>query len=221
MPREFKIAGGDDEFNSRNRSVFDQLNSLSPSVRTSTSVSVDDFPERSHRRRSHETRHLRGQESLFKRPDPPPPRWHGGQRIADHQKNPHKWTRYSLGDVSSEDMSDRTNTSTALSFLNELRKRREQKEEDEMETDEPTQQVQFKRPARKQGAAKEAREASPEGKPEGPIFRGSKRVMPEYIVGQRSGQSSRRGDRKSQADGKSKKLKLDHLMMEDEDGDSD
>lgn len=36
----------------------------------------------------------------------------------DHQKHPERWTRYDLGDVSSQDLSERSNAAAALSFLN-------------------------------------------------------------------------------------------------------
>merc|ERR1719228_454953 len=41
--------------------------------------------------------------------------------IPDHRKNPHKWTKYTLEDVSADQMSDRSNTKAALQFLTELK----------------------------------------------------------------------------------------------------
>ncbi|XP_065340144.1 U5 small nuclear ribonucleoprotein TSSC4 [Cloeon dipterum] len=226
MSGEFRLWGGDAEFNSRNKSVFDQLSSLSPrSAAAAPAVSLSDLSRASPRRRSKEketTRQLRGQESLFKRPELPPPR-HQPRQPPDHHKNPHRWTHYTLGDVSRDDMSDRTNTSTALSFLDELRKRRERDGED-MEVDgQPPQPVLFKKPVRSARDRKKSPEPSKSG--EGPVFQGTKRVMPEYVVGQkrrgvgREAKESRKGDKPMHSD--SKKLKLLHLLKDDDDDDQD
>lgn len=44
------------------------------------------------------------------------------RNVPGYRKNPEKWTCYSLEDVSSADMSEATNTSAALAFLEERRK---------------------------------------------------------------------------------------------------
>jgi Tumour suppressing sub-chromosomal transferable candidate 4 len=240
MSKEFSLTGGDADFANRQKSVFDQLGSISVPSSTTPSVTIDDFKSRrdsssrrssssssrdqdSPRKRSRETREtkqFRGQESLFKRPEPPPPWRRGGGRMPDHKRNPQGWTRYSLGDVSSDDMSDRTNTSTALSFLNELKKRKDRDEyddEDKMDVDEKRQSLQFKRPARKQNEVEVFCPSAERSDSQGPQFRGSKRVMPEYVVGQKSGKSVKRGDVKVKKDAQNtREMKLSHLVDSEE-----
>jgi Tumour suppressing sub-chromosomal transferable candidate 4 len=43
--------------------------------------------------------------------------------MADHRRNPQSWTKYSLADVTTDQLSDRSNTSAALDFLKQLRRR--------------------------------------------------------------------------------------------------
>jgi len=229
MSKDFHLSGGDADFNSRQKSVFDQLGAISSPSSTSSSVSLDDFQShrestsrRTQQKRSHETRHLRGQESLFKRPEPPNPRWRGqNKRMPDHRTHPQKWTHYSLGDVSNDDMSDRTNTSTALSFLNELRKRKERDSDQEMDLDRTQQTVQFKKPVQRRNKVETFQPSAERNEPRGTLFRGSKRVMPEYVVGQKSGQGAKKvRDVKDKNEAKkSDQMRLTHLM--DAEGDED
>lgn len=46
-----------------------------------------------------------------------------GAALADHRRNPQNWTKYSLADVTTDQLSDRSNTSAALDFLKQLRRR--------------------------------------------------------------------------------------------------
>lgn len=144
--------------------------------------------------------------------------------MPDHRRNPHGWTHYSLGDVSSDDMSDRTNTSTALSFLNELKKRKESDDFDseDMDVDEKRQNLQFKKPTRKRNEVEVFRPSAERSESQGPQFRGSKRVMPEYVVGQKSGKGVKKSGVKVTKDSKNtNEMKLSHLMdSEDEDEDA-
>lgn len=242
MSKEFSLTGGDADFANRQKSVFDQLGSIStPSSATST-VTIDDFksrrdtssrrssrdqdnPRKRSREQTKETKPFRGQESLFKRPEPPPPWRRGGGRMPDHRRNPQGWTHYSLGDVSSDDMSDRTNTSTALSFLNELKKRKDgddYDDEDEMDVDEKQQSLQFKRPVKKLNDVEVFHPSAERSDSQGPTFRGSKRVMPEYVVGQKSGKSVKKGDVKVKNDAKNtREMKLSHLNMDCEEVEED
>lgn len=232
MSKEFSLTGGDADFANRQKSVFDQLGSISvPSSSTTSTVTFDDFKSRqdsssrrssrdrqdSSRKRSRETKQFRGQESLFKRPEPPPPWRRGGGRMPDHRRNPQGWTHYSLGDVSSDDMSDRTNTSTALSFLNELKKRKDTDDnEDGMEMDGKQQTLQFKRPVRKRNEVEVFRPSAERSDSQESQFRGSKRVMPEYVVGQKIGKNVKRGGAKVKDEAKqnTKEMTLSHLNMD-------
>lgn len=230
----FSISGGGADFANRQKDLFEKLKEAEKGVNIShqdvIAPSISHHPTQREelamdfeasnqlkRKRRSETKHLRGKESIFKRPEVPPP-WQG-RKMPDHKKNPQKWTRYSLGDVSQDDMSDTTNTSTALSFLSELRKRKETSgpmddDDDEREETRSQGSIVFKRPNTSRRAVVEI-DDQPVDRLEssGPVFRGSKRVMPEYIVGQGSKRSSKKkDDKKSQEKNATKELKLDHLF---------
>ncbi|KAK6189851.1 hypothetical protein SNE40_001832 [Patella caerulea] len=72
----------------------------------------------------------KGDASNFRKPyfRPPSNRRFNKQTIPDHKKHPEKYTCYSLGDVSSSDMSNTSNSRAAFDFLEERRKYREQQE---------------------------------------------------------------------------------------------
>ncbi|KAF4519808.1 hypothetical protein B566_EDAN006822 [Ephemera danica] len=220
-------SGGGSDFLSRQKSLFDKLDAAEQAsscrrtiTETPESMShrhhvFDSSTHNKHKKRA-ETKRFRGQESIFVKPDPPSP-WQG-KRIPDHRKNPHKWTKYSLGDVSPDDMSDKTNTSTALSFLNELQKRKElsKRSSEKMEEDSKnvTSQVVFKKPTKLKCPQEE--------NPESSTFRGSKRIMPEYVVGQGKGTNKRNSQTQNKKDKSAKsELALDHLLEFDEELDSD
>jgi len=137
----------------------------------------------------------------FKKPDKFKPR---GKSVPDHRKHPDKWTKYSLADVSPDDMSDRSNTKAALQFLNKL------KEDKAGEKEEPadlTQKVVFKKREKR-----EEKEEEPEGEKK---FSGNVRVMPQAEIGRKKSKVS-----KTSGKGKTNEvsLKLSHL---DEDEDCD
>lgn len=173
---------------------------------------------------------FRGKESIFKRPEVPPPRMKNKRTIADFRINPQKWTYYNLEDV--PDMSDESNTKAAFSFLTELRERREREAEKQkiqerlqnssMEVDEDDNSstssksamssctVKFQKPLK----IKE-KSVIEELKPE---FRNNVVVMPEYEFGTRSVPKKKKSQRNvpTQKLDKSKQLKLDHLQTDDD-----
>lgn len=171
------------------------------------------------------TKQFRGKESIFKRPEGPAPRTNL-RSIADHHRNPHKWIKYSLADVSNDDMTDCSNARVAFSFLKELRARkmREQTQEqkDEMDVDDPnlnSNKIIFK--MKKSEPAVEFRKLEDESKSTDgssvviehgstPTFRGSKLVMPEYVVGQKQKKKDKKCRPIVKAE-QTKQLKLDHL----------
>ncbi len=51
----------------------------------------------------------------------------------DHRRNPQNWTKYSLEDVSTDQLSDRSNTAAALDFLKQLKRRKTVKKVEENE----------------------------------------------------------------------------------------
>src|SRR5699024_3675435 len=100
--------------------------------------------------------------------------------IPDFKKNPHKWKKYSLADVKDEDMSDRSNTKTALSFLNELKSRNIMDTSDSESTSEEPRKIVFnKLPSTLKTTSLNNKEEVKSS------FRSSKVVMPEYVVGQK------------------------------------
>lgn len=173
------------------------------------------------------TKQYRGKESIFKRPELPAPRRAVGRNsVADHQRNPHKYTKYSLGDVSPQDMSDRSNTAAALSFLQELRARKDS--EDPMDVTELPKAIVFK-PTRAKterhttslGAVSSVTTVASSEEADRPSFRSSKLVMPEYVVGQKKaskkkGSSDLEASSESGKKSRTKEVTLGHLMDEED-----
>lgn len=175
------------------------------------------------KKRKHETQKFRGRPSIFKRPQGPAPRsiYRG---IPDYHRNPHKWIKYSLDDVSNEDMTDRSNTRVALSFLKELKARKAQMTE-KMDIDDnkilfkskktgSTSKIPFKRP--------EVETANCENSSvivctdDKPMFKNTKIIMPEYVVGQKQVKKIKK-NKLPIVSSSSTKIKLDHLQELDED----
>ena len=194
----FFIKGGDLGFADRQKSIFDLLTVAEKEKieRQSTSdveMSEDDGKSIdnkvvSRKRTRSQMKQFRGKESIFKKPDLPPPRFRNRDNIPDHQRNPHKWMKYSLADVSQDDMSDRSNTAAALSFLKEIEER---KGSIDMIVDISPSEITFKQPKNKSkllihhdssvNIVTENTDIVEEVKK--PSFRSSKLVMPEYVIG--------------------------------------
>jgi len=180
-------------------------------------------------RQKRETKRFRGKESIFKRPEGPAPRANF-RNIPDYHRNPHKWVKYSLDDVSSEDMTEHSNTQAAMSFLKELKARREKEKVDEYgeEMDiEPCEssaqdstEIRFKKRTsqitfRKPKAIETADNAAIAEPDEKPIFRSSKIILPEYVIGEKPKKTRKRNQLVVKVD-RSKELRLDHLQEPDE-----
>ncbi|XP_012283959.1 protein TSSC4 [Orussus abietinus] len=235
-PGDFTIVGGDSAFANRQKLLFDKLSMAEKMCSKDTNNTPPLFPEIPHVRKERlnkirETKRFRGRESIFKRPEGPAPRTNI-RSIPDHHRNPHKWVKYSLEDVPTEDMSERSNAQAAYCFLRELkaRKVREQKEEEmKMEIDDAqstmekikekanksTSRVEFKKPSTENEEVK----GSPviiehDGKP---LFRSSKIIMPEYVVGEKPKKVKK--SRPVIKIDRSKQLKLSHLEEVDADAD--
>ncbi|KAK2582340.1 hypothetical protein KPH14_004676 [Odynerus spinipes] len=182
------------------------------------------------RKRKHETHKFRGRQSIFKRPEGPAPR-SIYRSVPDYHRNPHKWIKYSLDDVSNEDMTDRSNTHAALSFLKELKARKEAKlmkmDIDKTVThsndnkisfrsrkNESTSTIAFKKP--------ESESIESESLPvivctdDKPMFKNSKIIMPEYVVGQKQVKKIKK-NKLPNTSCSSRQIKLDHLQDLDED----
>ncbi|XP_058832958.1 U5 small nuclear ribonucleoprotein TSSC4 [Topomyia yanbarensis] len=180
----------------------------------------DDSANRRDQRPAHKSiRKFRGRESIFKRPALPINKCLPASRIPDFKKNPHKWTKYSLEDV---DISDRSNTAAALSFLRDMES---QKQDDALMAEETVGEgstsfrgkVRFNRSLKLKSQLEEEEDPSTteENRPK---VKGTKVLMPEYVVGlkMKKAKTAKLGSASSKRD-HSKELKLDHLL--DEDGD--
>lgn len=220
------------DFTNRQKSIFDQLDAIKVANHSETNlnkgqakkflktvggrVAVD--VDSDHKGKKIDFKHFKGKESIFKRPEPPPPPRKSRPVIPDFQRNPHKWKKYSLNDVSEDDMSDKSNTAAAMAFLNEI-KSRKGLEDDPMETDE---KIVFKQPSRPNISGSQSRiikiskDDSP-GEDGTSYFRGSKLVMPEYVIGEKKKPTKQKKEDCS-ADtkqDKTAKIKLNHLTFND------
>lgn len=231
----FVLRGGDAAFANRQRLLFDQL-SIAENKCNKHNESEAETVKRVEkrlissdvRRQKKETKRFLGKESIFKRPEGPAPRANI-RTIPDYHRNPHKWVRYSLEDVSPEDMTGRNNTQAAMSFLRELKARRKKEVgecEEEMDVEpcnssaqDPTEvwfkskksssQIKFRKLQKKETAdIAELNEKS--------IFKSSKTILPEYVIGPKRTPKQNRPVVKVD---RSKELRLDHLQEPDEEDD--
>ncbi|XP_018567300.1 protein TSSC4 [Anoplophora glabripennis] len=200
------------DFAERQKNVFDQLKVLENSRKNTgnhNSVETEEQVDPNRRNQRSITKHFRGKESIFKKPQNVAPKNYIN-RIPDFKKNPHKWTRYSLDDVREEDISDKGNTKAALSFLKELEERKSQEMDcDQEQVDQPVKKIIFKKHTSTVIGPKD--DENPDTCK--PSFRSSKVVMPEYVVGQKMKKEKKN---KSLKAGKGKELKLDHLFESEE-----
>lgn len=240
----FTLRGGDAAFANRQRLLFDQLSIAESQCNKHDKSETDEVEivEREKRpapsddrRQKRETKRFRGKESIFKRPEGPAPRA-SFRNIPDYHRNPHKWVKYTLDDVSNEDMTERSNTQAAMSFLRELKARRKKEEIDEygeeMDVDPcgsdtrtetrfkskkraSSSQITFKKPQIKEIADDIAVVAETDEKP---VFRSSKIILPEYVIGQKPKRTCKQNRPVVKVD-RSKELRLDHLQEPDEEDD--
>lgn len=148
---------------------------------------------------------FRGSESIFKRPQAPIGRCLRARQVPDYIKNPKKWVHYTLSDVTPDQMSDATNTATAMALLKEL----ENKEAVESRMDISDGDIINQRPKFNLSATikKESREE------DNPItYKSSKVIMPEYVVGVTEKKQKRsKLNKDKQHQEKKQHLKLQHL----------
>ncbi|XP_034656425.1 uncharacterized protein LOC117893791 [Drosophila subobscura] len=154
---------------------------------------------------------MRGKESIFKKPEMPIGRCLKPRKTPDYQMNPHKWKKYSLEYV---DISDQSNSSAALSFLRQMDAQRETGAEDDAAM-EAGGKIEFKKKSKLNRNLKKLQaEEVDDVELDKPQLRGSKLVMPEYIIGQKpqKQKKTKPKDNQSRAAGK---LQLSHLEEED------
>ncbi|XP_030749320.1 protein TSSC4 [Sitophilus oryzae] len=162
-------------------------------------------------------RHLKGKESIFKKPQRTAPKNYI-TRMPDFKKNPHKWTKYSLEDV--QEITDESNKKSAMDFLKQLANRRKLEQglmEDEKMDDLPSKIVfnkHIKKNSNDQEKVSETQSTESNSEKSQLSFNHSKVIMPEYNIGQKVPRKNRNLKRNKPE--KSNELRLDHLDFEDE-----
>lgn len=195
-------------FNDRQKNLFDQLKRAEDTnknriITNETPMDVTTLKNQSNKRKrseTKETKYLQGRESIFKRPEQPLSKCLPRRHVPDFKKNPHKWTKYSLDDVSSEDTSERGNTNAALSFLREIEERKKSQLEDMNEDDNVKPRFNTSVMVKNKKNTEDDEKLS---------FRGTKIVMPEYIVGQKKKSAKKNVTAKNESKTKQKEIKLD------------
>lgn len=215
---KFYVTSEDDDFSNRLKNTFSMLDAVVAEKERKEDMqkktTMDQIIANAKSQRS-QMKQFRGKESIFKRPErPPPPRV--SRNIPDFKRNPHKWKKYTLGDVSEEEMSEKSNTAAAMSFLAELQSRKGES----MEVSEETSKIVFTNPVKTVKSDNEIVKTSPCGYPtedEGPCYKGSKLIMPEYVIGQKkSGNKYMKCSASKDQAPVSKQIKLSHLNEDDE-----
>lgn len=211
-------------FQDRQKSLFNQLKDAEDQYSFSKTNkaapqdygTIDKF---TYKKLKHEMKQFRGRESIYKRPEANLIECLRAKRIPDHIKNPQKYKYYSLADVTPEQMSDATNTATALASLREMEERAAA--ESAMQTDVDPDEGIFKKPT---FHISYALRKAPQQE-EKPVFKNNKMIMPEYVVGVTKKKEKKvnaniaikkNKSQKSEDTGTKVELKLDHLFEEDD-----
>lgn len=208
-------------FQDRQKSLFNQLKDAEDQYsfsKTNKAVPQDygTIDRYTYKKLKHEMKQFRGRESIFKRPEANIRECLRAKTIPDHIKNPQKYKYYSLADVTPEQMSDSTNTATALALIREM----EEKEAAESKMEHDSEDDIFKKPTFHMSSALRKKPVTEEKA----IFKSSKVVMPEYVVGVTRKKEKKNIEVKvkknksqnSEDSGKKIELKLDHLFEEDD-----
>ncbi|KAL5287054.1 hypothetical protein ACFFRR_008167 [Megaselia abdita] len=159
------------------------------------------------------SKNFRGKkESIFKTPALPISKCLKPRSTPDYKSNPQKWKKYSLADV---DISDQSNISAAFDFMRAIES---QKEKDldlgfDNEQKEFTGKIKFNKSA---NVKRSLRTSKSEEESDKPKLKGSKLVMPEYVVGQRVKPTPVSNKKEKVPKDTKQMLSLSHLM-EDED----
>lgn len=235
-------------FENKRKMIFDCLNvaseklvgttleqKSSPEKRHRTS-----FDQQDHRK---EVQKFHGRESIFKRPTAPIAKCLKPRRAPDYQVrefyilecirfptlnvnlqiNPHKWKKYTLSDA---DTSDKSNTAAAFAFLKEIEDRKSAANEFDCDDDNPSDKIVFNTRKRSRNAnfsksvhlKSAVNDESVDPVLDLPKMKGSKVLMPEYVIGQKKERKKSGGkSNKERADRKpADMLKLEHLFEEED-----
>lgn len=200
----FNLSSTHKSFNDKQRDLFKELDKISVTLPQHI---INDMPDDNEYRDNSfnqpSLRRLRGRESIFKRPEVVPKRRLSRFRTPNFQRYPHKWTKYSLDDVTDEHMSETSNRRAALTFLKELESRNVPDATSAMDT------LPDKITFQKTKLTSDSNDDVPTQ-----TFKNSKVMMPEYVVGQKIKKQRKNKERSKISI--SKELKLTHLLDEDD-----
>lgn len=207
-------------YHERQKSLFNTLKEAEAQYSFSKSNKVNDAPcyggevdKRTYRKLKHEMKQFRGKESIFKRPEASIKDCLRAKTIPDYIKNPKRWVYYSLEDVTQDQMSEKTNTATALALMQKL----------EQETVKPDMEIDsddalFKKPIFQVSSTVKKPVSVPDEKT---VFKNNKIIMPEYVVGQKVPKKEKKArklpKKSTDSDAKKASLVLNHLFEDDVD----
>ncbi|XP_045495762.1 uncharacterized protein LOC123694380 [Colias croceus] len=210
-------------FYERQKSLFNTLKdaeeqySFSKSNKASESQDYGVIDKQRYRKLKREMKQFRGRESIYKRQDANIRECLRSKTVPQYMKDPQNWVYYSLSDVTPDQMSESTNTATALAFIREM----EDRDTDNFLTVTDETGAVFKKPmfqiskTIKSNAEVEQKVA----------FKSSKLIMPEYVVGvtrnKRKNQNKVNKIVENSDNEKKAELKLNHLYDAEEDCISD
>ncbi|OWR43134.1 hypothetical protein KGM_213586 [Danaus plexippus plexippus] len=207
-------------FHERQKNLFNTLKNAEEQCGYTVKSNADEtnfneIDRRTYQKLKHEMKQFRRKESIFKRQEASLRQCLRSKTQPDYIKNPQKWVYYTLSDVTPDQMSDKTNTETALAFIREMEDREENKN---MEVTDDTGAV-FKKPVF--NISKTIKLNSEEKQQ--PVFKSNKIIMPEYIVGVSGKKPNKKPVIKNQTNTEEKKveLKLNHLYNDNDDDDGE
>ncbi|XP_013190587.2 uncharacterized protein LOC106134980 [Amyelois transitella] len=208
-------------FHERQKNLFNLLKDAEEQHSFSKTNKVTDAPDygvidrRTYKRLKHEMKQFRGKESIFKKQDANIRECLRARTVPDHVKNPKKYVYYSLADVTPDQMSDATNTATALALIRQMEE--QEAEKSKMDHDDDGDTV-FKKPTfRVSSAVKKLSPIQDEKR----VFKNNKIIMPEYVVGvsqkkEKKNKAIRSSQEGAETKEKQAELKLNHLYDDDE-----
>ncbi|KAL1452258.1 hypothetical protein WDU94_006547 [Cyamophila willieti] len=147
-----------------------------------------------------------------------------GNRTPGFRVNPHKWTKYSLSDVTENDLSDRSNTNAALSFLNDLKKQKTVDNDSvnmdvDGDSDGKTSKILFKKKSNPKSTDESSIRNNSGSSSSSNQYVGTKHVMAEYVVGQSNKPKKVKNSVIAKVQGKrnNEEIALNHLYEDEED----
>lgn len=162
---------------------------------------------------SRNVRNFRGKkESIFKTPAAPISKCLKPRVAPGYQKNPQKWKKYSLSDV---DISDQTNISAAFEFMRTIESQHQISDLEGSSTKELNSKITFNRSSNVRRNLRSV--VNDDDSSDKPKLKGSKLIMPEYVVGQKIKPISNSKKNEKVLLSNKKMLSLSHLMDDDDD----